>query len=208
MWNYETVFRRLKNNEQGRYSITRPYEAKQITSIINNTLIHKLNKRSFESTITDCTAGVGGDTINFSFLFKQVNSIEILGPQFDLLSLNCERVKDLCSMNKEYKDLPAINTGLVRLYNCNFFDIIETLYQDVIYLDPPWGGIGYKFTPQLKIYIDNKELKDIARKLVKLASVVFIKLPLNADLDDIDIENKFIINNKKENPSFFLIQLK
>lgn len=208
MWNYETVFRRLKNNEQGRYSITRPYEAKQITDIICNVLFHKLNKVSLESIITDCTSGVGGDTINFSFLFKQVNSIEILGPQFDLLTLNCERVKTLCSMNKDYSIPCAINTGLIRLYNCNFFDIIENIHQDVIYLDPPWGGIGYKFSPQLKIYIDKKELKDIAKTLVKLASVVFIKLPLNANLDNIDIENRFIINNKKENPSFFLIQLK
>jgi len=197
MWNYENVFRKLRNNERGRYSVTRPYEAKQITDIISNILYIKFQKSSHEIVITDCTAGIGGDTISFSFLFKQVNAIEILDDQFQLLSYNRDKIQSLCSSVAER----------IKLYNCNFFEIISLLTQDVIYIDPPWGGIGYKDNPKLKIYIGDDELKEVAKKLVKLAVPVFIKLPLNADLTDIHISNKFIINNKKENPSFFLIGL-
>ena len=59
----------------------------------------------------------------------------------------------------------------------------------------------------MKIYIGDDELKEVANKLAYLTVPIFIKLPLNADLTDIDISNKFIINNKKDNPSFFLIVL-
>ena len=197
MLNYENVFRKLKNNEQGRYSVTRPYEAKQITDIISNILYTKFHKFSHESVITDCTAGIGGDTISFSFLFKQVNAIEILCDQFQVLSYNRVKIQSLCWSVAER----------IKLYNCNFFDIINILNQDVIYIDPPWGGIGYKSTPNLKIYIGDDELKEVAKKLAILTVPIFIKLPLNADLTDIDISNKFIINNKKDNPSFFLIVL-
>jgi len=197
MWNYENVFRKLRNNEQGRYSVTRPYEAKQITDIISNILYTKFHKFSHESIITDCTAGIGGDTISFSFLFKQVNAIEILCDQFQLLSYNRDKIQSLCYSVADR----------IKLYNCNFFDIINILNQDVIYIDPPWGGIGYKSTPNLKIYIGDDELKEVANKLAYLTVPIFIKLPLNADLTDIDISNKFIINNKKDNPSFFLIVL-
>jgi 16S rRNA G966 N2-methylase RsmD len=198
MWNYENVFRKLRNNEQGRYSVTRPYEAKQITDIISNILYTKFHKLNHDCIITDCTAGTGGDTISFSFLFKQVNAIEILCDQFELLSFNRDKMMSLCSSVADR----------IKLYNCNFMDIIfDRVQQDVIYIDPPWGGIGYKVTPNLKIYIGDDELKEVAKKLVALAVPVFIKLPLNADLTDINISNKFIINNKKDNPSFFLIGL-
>ncbi len=203
MWNYENVFKKLKYNEQGRYSITRPYEANQITNIIKNILYEKFKKTSDECVITDCTAGVGGDTISFSFVFKQVNSIELLENQFELLCSNVEKIRSLCVSQAER----------IHLYNCDYMDIVASntpsVFQDILYIDPPWGGIGYKFVHNLKIYIGNKELKEVIKELinVNVALLIFIKLPLNADLEGIDIENIFTINNKKNKPSFSIIQL-
>ena len=185
-------FKKLKINDEGRYSITRPYEAKQITTIIENGIFILLNKLAKNSIITDATAGVGGDTLSLSSSFKLVNSIEILEENFNLLNINCKR-----SYRKN-----------INLYNADCLQLIPHIKQDVIYMDPPWGGVGYKQKENLKIYLGKYELKDAIKILQKSNSIIYLKLPLNVDLEGIRIHQKHIILNKKELPSFFLIQVK
>ena len=182
-------FKRLKINDEGRYSISRPYEAKQITNYIKNQL-HLLKKNPKDCIITDATAGVGGDTLSFSASFKSVNAIEILKDSFKLLDLNCKE----------------IGVSNVRLYNDDCMNIIKDIQQDVLYMDPPWGGVKYKEKSNLKIYLNGVELTKVIMELKKLECLLFLKVPLNIDLSGINIENKYIILNKKELPSFYLIQ--
>jgi 16S rRNA G966 N2-methylase RsmD len=186
-------FKKLKINEEGKYSITRPYEAKQITKIISNQLLLKLRKHSRDCIITDATAGVGGDTISFSGTFKWVNSIEISSKNFKLLKTNCNQM--------ELRN--------ITLYNDDCLPILPTLNQDVIYIDPPWGGVGYKENHNLQLFLSNFTINELIGLLSnKFKDVlIFLKLPLNANLNDINIENRFTILNKKESPSFYLIQI-
>ena len=100
-----------------------------------------------------------------------------------------------------------------RTFLSNFFPLnlklINILPQDVVYIDPPWGGIGYKNKNKLDLYLSNMEIYKIIAEIKNYHpnSLVFLKLPLNANLNNIDIKNKFVILNKKELPSFYLIQI-
>lgn len=189
---YEIVFRKMGNNQEGRYSITRPYEANQIVNIIKNSI----PSGTSEYEITDCTAGVGGDTINFSYYFSKVNAIEICEKQYKLLEHNAN-----LSPNKN-----------ITCYRGNFLDIIGTLKQDIMYMDPPWGGIGYKEIDKLDIYICNYSLVDIIKNIVfdGFTRYLFIKLPLNIDIEKLNshIHKIHTIHNKKKNPSFYLVEIK
>ena len=54
----------------GDYSITRPKFANEISKLIKS----KLSNKKF--TITDATAGMGGNTLSFANYFDKVNSVE------------------------------------------------------------------------------------------------------------------------------------
>ena len=143
-----------------------------------------------ECIITDATAGVGGDTLSFSSSFKYINAIEKCHNNYRLLNLNCSR----------------IGVTNVMLYNIDCLHIIKNLKQDIIYFDPPWGGVGYKDKKNLRLYISGIPIDVVINEFLDSNVLIFFKLPFNAYLGNINIENKHIILNKKELPSFYLIQ--
>ena len=174
--------KKLRINNVGKYSVTRPYEASQITSYIIDGLV------SQDCIITDATAGFGGDAISFASKFNLVQCIEIQEDNFKLLEHNC----------KEFDN--------VKLYFGNCMDIIPNMKQDIIYMDPPWGGIGYKNKESVEIILNEQPLYLIIEILKNYCTNIFIKLPLNVNIDGMNIKNKYIIYNKKNLPSFYLIK--
>jgi 16S rRNA G966 N2-methylase RsmD len=186
-------FKKIKINDVGRYSITRPYEAKQIIIHIQRQITKFLNKKSEECSITDGTAGVGGDTLHFSKYFKNVNAVDILEENTKLLNENC-------------KTFGITNVNIV----CgDYTKLINELIQDVVYIDPPWGGVGYKTKSNVDLQLSGMNISGLIAKFdANAKSLIFLKLPLNANLINFNIEEKFIVFNKKNIPSFYLIQLK
>lgn len=182
-------FKQIKINDVGRYSITRPYEAKQIILYIKTCVNKDINKL----TITDSTAGVGGDTIHFSKYFFKVNAVDILKENTDILKYNCN----------------VFNIVNVSITNDNYMDIYKNIDQNVIYMDPPWGGVGYKNKTNVNIYLDGIPIDIVINKLITHDKYVdiFVKLPLNANIYKINVKNKYTIYNKKNQPSFLLIHI-
>ena len=180
-------FKKIKINDVGKYSITRPYEAKQIVYSITESVKNPLNSL----IITDATAGVGGDTIHFSKYFLSVNAVDILEENTEILKHNCDLF-----------DIKNVN-----IYNSNYLDVFKDIKQDIIYMDPPWGGISYKIKDIVDIKLDNLCILEIVEKIKHCANTIFIKLPLNANMAGLVIKNKYIIYNKKNQPSFFLIHM-
>jgi hypothetical protein len=109
-------------DEVGKYSISKPYAVEKITEII------KRNIFSFDKTITDAFSCIGGDTLGFSKLFKHVNANELDKTRFEYLKHN----------------MKIFNRTNITFYNEDYFELVKKLKQDVIYLDPPWGGVDYK----------------------------------------------------------------
>ena len=158
----------LLSDEVGRYSISLPKDAEIITSLIEYH-INKLELLSKDLIITDSTAGIGGNTISFSKNFKNVNSIEIDKKRFEFLknNINCYNLEN------------------VNLINCDYLNIMENLIQDIIFMDPPWGGRGYKKKQSLNLKLSGIPLEDICIKLKKLAKILVLKLPLNYNLQSL-----------------------
>jgi 16S rRNA G966 N2-methylase RsmD len=156
----------LLSDDVGRYSISLPKDAEIITSLINYH-INKINMSIDNLIITDSTAGVGGNSISFSKKFKSVNSIEIDDKRFSFLKNN----------------INFYNISNVNLIKTDYLKIIENLIQDIVFIDPPWGGRSYKKKERLTLQLSDTPLEQICVRLKKTCKLVVLKLPLNYDLN-------------------------
>lgn len=192
----------FKLNEEGGFSITRPYESSQIISLIESFIEFcepsdnrevSVREREVLSTkiITDATACMGGDLIRFSKHFRMVNGIEILDENFSLLVQNCKQ----------------FGCQNVNLFCQNYLEVFDKLKQDVIYIDPPWGGTSYKNKDIISLKMGNLELWELVNliKEKRLAKFIFIKAPMNVCLEKLEYDSIHIIYNKSKVASFKLI---
>jgi hypothetical protein len=151
------------------YSVTPPIEAKKISNTIKD-IFNGFFKYTSNLSITDGTANVGGNTINFSDNFNKVNTVEINKNVFNALKHNCQNV---------YKKRN------ISFYNGDCTNIIPKLKQDIIFIDPPWDGMFYKAYDKLHLYLGNMDIIDIVKDWYekKLAKLYVIKCPANLDFD-------------------------
>jgi 16S rRNA G966 N2-methylase RsmD len=180
----------LQIDDDSVHYITVPGESKKIIDIIESRMKH-LNMKINNSSIVDVTAGVGGDTITFCSRFKNVTSIEIDQTRFECLKNNIN----------EYK---YINVNII---NGDSTMIIQNLLNvDVVYIDPPWGGVNYKEKSDLKLklgdvtietFIKNSLNENIMSSCPKL---IALKLPKNYDLE-------FMFNELNENTIMYKYEL-
>jgi 16S rRNA G966 N2-methylase RsmD len=136
------------------FSITLPEDAEQISEVI-------LEYYPKTTIITDGCANVGGSTIGFAKYFDTVYSIEI-----DTNRYNC-LVNNISVYN--YKN--------IRSFNMSFLDFSKKT--DVIFLDPPWGGIFYKLSKSVELYLNNNNIKDLMKKNY------IVKVPFNYNTNDL-----------------------
>jgi len=161
----------LRTTEEGSYSITRRRDAEKILNIMRSTF-----KDIRTMTITDATACIGGDTINFAMNFGHVHGIELKHDNFDALTNNVH-VYDF--HNERYIML----IGVV-LFNWN---------THVLYIDPPWGGKDYKKHKNLDLFLSEKRLDCWLEEILSRKNrpeYVVLKLPVNYNFDRLN----FLIN--------------
>jgi len=122
------------------------------------------NKKLSDLTITDATAGIGGDSINFGMYFNDVNSVEISKE-------NCLALKN------NIKQFKLDNVEVT----CNDYNnVCEKLEQDVIFIDAPWG-LDYKEHNKMKLYLGKLELVYFVNLLIKNTDLIVLKVPNNYD---------------------------
>jgi len=177
-------YNNLKIDNIGKFSITHPKQADEISLIIKNYFNKKDNNPII---ITDAMAGVGGNVLSFCRTNFNVNAIEKDFIRYNFLINNIN----------EYK----LNNRILKLYNDNYLNVYNKIIQDVIYIDPPWGGAAYKNIEHITIKIDNIEIEDLCNNIIinKLASLIVLKLPINYDLNYIKIKISY---------SFLIFKLK
>lgn len=183
----------FKLNEEGSFSITRPYESAQIIYLIENFIKFSEKNETVlsDKILTDATACMGGDLIRFSKYFRMVNGIEILDENFTFLIQNCKQ----------------FGCNNVNLFCQDYLEIYDKLKQDIIYLDPPWGGTSYKNKDIICLKIGNLELWELVNSMKEkgVSKFIFIKAPMNVCLDKIEYDSIHIIYNKTRTASFKLI---
>jgi predicted RNA methylase len=164
--NQNTNTDKLILTKEAVYSMSKPESAEKITGII----INSLSKRGIDYgkvSITDATANVGGNVINFAHYFKEVNAIE---PD----SLNFKALKS---------NISAYNLHNVHLYHSTYNNKYTSLRQDIVFVDPPWGGLYYNYLEKQMLHLDTMcmlELFDSSK-----AKCVVYKLPINFDFNKI-----------------------
>ncbi len=127
-------------------------------------------------TISDITGGVGGNVLNFALYFKKVNAIEILPTRFNFL------VNNVKMYNLHTK---------VHFFNGDSYKLLveNKLVQDIIFFDPPWGGVGYKNYDRIRLMFSGKTIEYICDYiLTDHAKMVVLKLPTNYDYDYFETE--------------------
>jgi len=148
----------LKLDDESLYSTTDQLTADRITKDI-------LKFVPKTSTITDATACIGGTAFAFSKEFQHVYAIELNSTRFQYLQHN----------------MTALNVTNVQSIGGDALDICTRLTQDVIFIDPPWGGPEYKNVPCLSLYLSGIPLRDVCRWMHPHANYIVIKVPTNFD---------------------------
>jgi len=180
----------LKLDECGLYSTTNANDAAQIATCIAE--LPGLSSRELGGrlpTITDGCACCGGDTIAFacSGLFAEVTTVEYDTDRCNgYLKPNLYACRDFCKLRAE-----------VVVYARSFIEIMDTLKQDVVYLDPPWGGLGYKKSTHIVLELGGVHCADIVHLLSERAALndtkyVILKAPNNLDANDMNADSKNI----------------
>ena len=153
-------YSKLEITPEGSFSITRRRDGNRIINLLNY-VFHNLSNYY----ITDCTACVGGDTINFSLNAKHVHSIELKYENYKALKNN----------------VSVYNLTNVTLYHADCLEIFDW-YTDILYIDPPWGGKEYKNNPLIDSYLSNVRLdiwlEDILTRPNRPRAII-LKLPTN-----------------------------
>lgn len=161
----------LIDNDSIHYISLRKH-ADKISSIIASHLL-KFNLDSSQIIVSDCTAGVGGNTLSFAKFFSFVNAIEIdpIRSRFLINNLNIYNFTNVQVFNKDCTAL------IYSLDNHN-----------VIFIDPPWGGKSYKQFNKLRLSIGSYSLESFCNTLLDNSLIkcspelIVLKLPINYDI--------------------------
>lgn len=179
----------IKIDDESIKYITFYVSAQEITNIIMNNLDDfpcpnpsiepkwnslSMTDRMAELVITEMTAGVGGNILNFANYFRYVNGIEIDPTRCQYLQSNIELY-----------GFPNVN------YYCD--DAVkllikeDNLVQDIVFFDPPWGGKDYKKFTNLKLQFgtESDPIETICKLLLAKprTQMIVLKLPNNYDYE-------------------------
>lgn len=119
-------------------------------------------------TITDGTACVGGNVLSFADHFQNVVAVENNSTRFEMLQNNL-RVLD--------KDSNVV------CHCASYLDIMKDVHQQVVFMDPPWGGINYKDQARIPLFLDDVPIQEICERLRHHTQWVALKVPTNFDLE-------------------------
>jgi 16S rRNA G966 N2-methylase RsmD len=149
----------------GLYSISNRHDSGTLTRILSH-IFKSWNKDTKDIVITDGTAGIGGNTLSFSNVFKRVNSIEMDPIQFEALKHNVN----------------VYRKNNIPLYNADCLNLIPKLDQNAIFVDPPWGGKSYKNEVDIDLTINDVPMIQIVNRWKKECKdlwIVAVKIPKN-----------------------------
>ncbi len=163
---------KLKIDKDSIHLISARNYAKEISKIIDYNL-KRINIDPKNATITDATAGVGGNTLSFAMFFNKINAIEIDKKRYEYLKNNTE----------------VFNLNNINFFNDDSIKILNTFENhDVVFIDPPWGGKNYKKHKSLKLKLSKVPLEILVNCIFdsswmkKVPSLVVLKLPTNYNI--------------------------
>ena len=171
-------YNKLIITDEGKYSITKRKDGEKLLEIIRKEI-----KTTEDKIITDLTGCVGGDTILFGLNFKEVYSIEYNDNNYKALENNVKKVYNL-------ENVKLFHGDSTKIYNWK---------TDVLYLDPPWGGINYKENNIIDLYLGYIRVDVFLDEILERENrpkYIFLKLPRNYNFSRLyKLQNKIKIRN-------------
>ncbi|CAF4046986.1 unnamed protein product [Adineta steineri] len=153
------IRKQIQLDKVAQYSTTDMRTADKISEFIAN--LNGLEKD--RTVITDGTACVGGNTSSFCKKFKHVQAIELNETRYNMLKNNLKILK--------YEN--------VICYHGDYLEYLPKLQQDVVFLDPPWGGPNYKDQVEVELFIGRVPLHEVCEQLKLRTKYIVIKAPQN-----------------------------
>jgi len=161
-YNYSPAQRALLAlDEVSMYSITDTRSANNTSRILQQLVGDR-------AVITDGCAAAGGNVLSFAQHFRQVQAVELDPQRYSLLEHN---VKALGL------------TDTVTTHHGDFLEKLIELKQDVVFLDPPWGGKSYAENDTVDLTFSGLPLSELCERLKPHARYIALKLPLNFNFE-------------------------
>ncbi len=188
--NTDTDIKKLTLTKEAIYSISKPDSAETISRIIIQSL-QKCNMDHRNMIITDATANVGGNVLNFSKYFKHVNAIEPDNFNYRALVSNINAFK--------FKNITT--------YESTFNTKMNTLREDIVFVDPPWGGLYYNHLEKQMLYLDKMSILEMIEKI--FTNIIVLKLPINFDYNIIisKVSSSRVVNISIHPVNSFIIMI-
>jgi len=185
----------IQSDEEGLFSIS----SKNVSKFICNIIKKYLRTTNYKNiTITDATAGIGGNTICFMKNYGKVNSVEINKTRFNYLKNNVNLY-----FNSDNSDNYNVN-----FINQDYLDICKILKQDIIFFDPPWGGKDYKNSDNICLFLSDKNIITLCNELKENTDLIVIKVPKNFNIKKFisEINFKFLHIHKLNKMDIIVIE--
>lgn len=150
--------------------------------------------------VLDATAHVGGFSLVWAktHLHDDVTAVEIDPYVFSALQHN---VKAL-----QLKNVKPINADIAE-----FIKTVTVPY-DIIYMDPPWGGPGYRHKKVVQLRLGRQTAPDFIRAVwaKKIARWVIFKAPINYEIRSLTFPYtvQTVMRQGKSTPDYLLIIVK
>jgi 16S rRNA G966 N2-methylase RsmD len=188
-------YTKIKIDEDSFSYITIREMADYTSKIICHHLINDFTN-PLKISICDLTAGVGGNLLSFSNYFDKVYGIE-----YD--KLRCEYLENNIDIYG-LKNVKVFNSCAIDFINNNLLKINPS----VLFIDPPWGGFGYKNNDSLRLFIGNLSIEDFLIFILNKFSSGYVLC--NKNLEYSIEHNKIIIFKLPKNYdiSFFYEYIK
>lgn len=116
------------------------------------------------STIMDGTACAGGNTISFA-----KNGFKVIAIELDRL-----RSKLL----KNNVDVYGFSES-VKVYNKNLLKSYSKYKADILFIDPPWGGVGYRKQKSIDLFLGKTNISDLCIAAKDHFKYIAVKTPIN-----------------------------
>ena len=126
-----------------------------------------------ETVVTDGTASIGGNIFELATLFKGVNAVEFDGDRVQMLANNVELLGLSMRVWVWHGDISKV-----------FVAHTTNLRQDVLFLDPPWGGPEYWKQHRFCLFLNNMNLRQVCNLWANSTRLIALKLPCNFDFVD------------------------
>lgn len=172
--------KQLKLDKVAMFSTTSAQNAKKMSELISN--LPGLCEESLgrKPEITDSCAGCGGNMISliFSGRFRKVTGVEIDRQRAHFLRQNIQFAFTVRNSETQHA-----------VFHDSYLNQITMLQQDVVFLDPPWGGVKYKNKKKISLHLNNVHIAFIVIDLFRNAHInntkyIVLKVPLNFDIGD------------------------